>query len=78
MSTNNGANETTDDALELLSERLDCLIDGYQKLREENRSLRLQLEECNDEQAQMSDKHGVAKERIASVISQLKSMATKP
>ena len=63
-----------DAELKRLEEKIDSLASFCKRLREENRSLKTRHQEWERERAQLVEKTAIAKNRVESMISRLKSM----
>ena len=66
----------TETGLDILESRIDELIMIINKLREENRSLQSRQERLITERADLIDKTDMARTRVESMITRLKSMET--
>ncbi len=73
MNTRNLASE-----LHQLLARIDLLAARMQRVQDENRSLRQQLEHLSGERAQMLAKQEQARSRVEAMISRLKSLEQRP
>jgi|GEM_PF-5094608 len=60
--------------LQKLEAKIDSLLSLYQALQEENRSLKTELEHSARERVRLAEKNSRARDRLAAMISQLKSL----
>ena len=60
--------------LKKLETKIDSLLSLYKALQEENRSLKIELENSAREQAHLAEKNSHARDRLSAMISQLKSL----
>ncbi|MBV2208759.1 MAG: TIGR02449 family protein [Thermomonas sp.] len=60
--------------LHKLLARIDLIAARMQRLQDENRSLRQQVEQMNGERAQMLNKQEQARSRVEAMIARLKSL----
>jgi cell division protein ZapB len=60
--------------LKRLEEKIDSLAGYCRRLREENQSLKARRQEWERERSQLVEKTAIAKNRVESMISRLKSM----
>lgn len=57
-----------------LEAKIDSLLSLYQTLQEENRSLKIELENAARERVRLAEKNSHARDRLSAMISQLKSL----
>ena len=62
------------DDLKQLESRIDQLIEACQRLKDENNALRSEQDDLTAEHAKLSEKTRIARERIESMISRLKTL----
>lgn len=60
--------------LKVLEHRLDELIQLTQRLRDENRALRAKQSQLTQERAKLAEKNDLARSRVESMITRLKTM----
>jgi uncharacterized protein (TIGR02449 family) len=60
--------------LEKLEAKIDSLLSLYKALQEENRSLKIELESAVRERTSLAEKNSHARDCLAAMISQLKSL----
>lgn len=70
MATNNSINED----LRTLEDRIDDLIGVCRRLREENEGLRVSRESLLQERTKLAEKNKLAKSRLESIVDRLKTL----
>lgn len=72
--TKNTAQQAVDQDLKRLEFRLEELIRTIDRLKEENRSLRVQQNHMTTERAQLIERNEMARSRVEAMITRLKAM----
>lgn len=72
--TKSTAQQVVDQDLKRLELRLEELIRTIDRLKEENRSLRVQQDHMTTERAQLIERNEMARSRVEAMISRLKAM----
>jgi cell division protein ZapB len=72
--TNNDTQHTADQALNGLERKIDELIRTVERLKEENRTLRIQQENLAAERAHLIERNDMARVRVEAMINRLKSL----
>lgn len=72
--TKNTAQQAVDQDLKRLEFRLEELIRTIDRLKEENRSLRVQQDHMTTERAQLIERNELARSRVEAMITRLKAM----
>lgn len=72
--TKNTAQQAVDQDLKRLEFRLEELIRTIDRLKEENRSLRVQQDHMTTERAQLIERNEMARSRVEAMITRLKAM----
>ncbi len=72
--TKNTAQQVVDQDLKRLEFRLEELIRTIDRLKEENRSLRVQQNHMTTERAQLIERNEMARSRVEAMITRLKAM----
>lgn len=72
--TKNTAQQAVDQDLKRLEFRLEELIRTIDRLKEENRSLRVQQDHMTSERAQLIERNEMARSRVEAMITRLKAM----
>lgn len=72
--TKSTAQQVVDQDLKRLELRLEELIRTIDRLKEENRSLRVQQDHMTSERAQLIERNEMARSRVEAMISRLKAM----
>jgi cell division protein ZapB len=70
----NSSQQVIDQDLKRLEFRVEELIRSIERLKEENRSLRMQQEHMTAERAQLIERNEMARTRVEAMILRLKSM----
>ncbi len=72
--TNHDTQQTADQALNGLERKIDELIRTVERLKEENRTLRVQQETLAAERAHLIERNDMARVRVEAMINRLKSL----
>ena len=64
--------------LDQLGSKIDALIDSYERVHEENISLRTQLNVLEHEHYQLKEKNALISKRINDMLTRLKSIESTP
>ncbi|MBU1190407.1 MAG: TIGR02449 family protein [Gammaproteobacteria bacterium] len=72
--TKNTTQQAVDQDLKRLEFRLEELIRTIDRLKEENRSLRVQQDHMTSERAQLIERNEMARSRVEAMITRLKAM----
>lgn len=68
----------TEQALSALESRVADLVQQCERLSDENRGLRRQLQQLQQERGSLLEKHELAKNRVEAMINRLKAMEETP
>ena len=74
LDTMSAADRDAEAELKKLEAKIDSLLSLYKALQEENRSLKIELEDSARERARLIEKNTHARDRVSAMISQLKSL----